>query len=264
MGWAPVPRGDWGSRTDWSERPRVAMPVSRVFIHHSVTLWEDAMDRYRSPTEDAFDDMREVEAIGIERFGVHSYSYNVHPREGIVMEGAGDLKGAHTGSANSTSLAVCAIGNYDTDEVTGPLIDGIVACVGWLIDTGRARHDAVILPHSDVFSTACPGRDLRAQIPSIHARVLAGERGIEGWSPGAWLAALVWWRLLIASIMRGDDVAKIVQKKGSTAQFAVLPDIGVVHLDNATESGEVAKGWDAKTAQVSPRLFDAIYKLRVA
>lgn len=264
MSWAPVPRGDWGSRTDWSGRPRVQLPVPRVFIHHSVTLWEDAMDRYRSPTEDAFDDMREVENIGIERFGLHSYSYNVHPREGIVMEGAGDFVGAHTGSANSTSLAVCAIGNYDTDTVTGSLLDGFVACVGWLIDTGRATRDAALLPHSDVFPTACPGANLRPRIASIHQRVLSGERGLEGWSPGAWLAALIWWRLLIDRIAKGQEMAKIVQKKGSTAQFAIIPDVGVVHLDNATESGEVAKGWDAKTTQVSPRLFDALYALRVA
>jgi len=227
--------------------------VRRVFIHHTVT----------SATSDPYADMRAVEAIGLARFGLHSYSYNVHP-SGTVLEGAGDQVGAHTGSANSTSLAVCAIGNYEAHDVTGPLVSGFVACIGWLIDTGRATHDAALLPHSDVYATACPGSHLRSQIPAIHQRVLSGERGAEGYAPGAWLSALIWWRLLIASITRGDDVAKIVQKKGSAAQFAILPDVGVVHLANAGESKEVAKGWDAKTAVVSPRLFDALYAIRVA
>ncbi|MBV6448509.1 N-acetylmuramoyl-L-alanine amidase [Nitrosomonas sp.] len=166
-------RREWGARLP-VDPDLVVTPVSRVFLHHPVT----------NPTADARADMRVIETTCGQRFGIFCYSYCTHPVDGSNWEGAGDHVGAHTGSANPTSFAISAIGNWDRDTPTHALIDGIVECFAWLVETGRARADAELVPHRSVYATACPGRHLVAHLGEIRSRIAEALTGSPAPSTG--------------------------------------------------------------------------------
>lgn len=147
-------RAQWGAKAPLGRK--MARPVGTVYIHHSVT----------SPTNDPINDARAIERVGIQRFGIMSYSYLIHP-DGTVIEGAGDTLGAHTGGYNSTSLGVCFIGNFVAVAPTEAALNASVELIKWLVSTGRVKKDPVIKPHRSVKATACPGDQLNALIPCI-------------------------------------------------------------------------------------------------
>lgn len=140
-----VPRSEWGATA--GRGPRMLLPVGTLYLHHTVT----------TPTGDPYADMRTVERIGRQRFGIFSYSYAVHP-DGTCMEGAGDTRGAHTGGHNSTSLAVVLIGNYETSRPTDAQIATVGQLRGDLVARRRLTAGHRFRPHRAVKQTACPGR----------------------------------------------------------------------------------------------------------
>lgn len=126
------------------------LPASQVFIHHSVS----------SVTPDPYLDMRTIERIGLERFNQFSYSYGVHPKDGVLMEGCGLKRGAHTARWNSTSFGICWIGNYDERNPTVQQLDATRWLISELTKRGHLLPGADILGHTDVAATACPGSKL--------------------------------------------------------------------------------------------------------
>lgn len=153
-------RHEWGARAPLGP-PMRGLPARTLFAHHSVTQVTGNPDA----------DVRTVERIGVSRFGRMSYSYLWHPgRPDVVYEGAGLTTGAHTAGHNSTTLALCAIGNYEADVPPGTYGEAFARLYARLVVEGRLRPDAGIEPHSLVKSTACPGRHIRALLPHIRAR----------------------------------------------------------------------------------------------
>jgi hypothetical protein len=152
-----VARSVWGARPASLPAAGMRRPATQVFIHHSVT----------EVTGDPYADMREVEKIGLQRFGQFPYSYCVHPRDGEILEGCGRLRGAHTKEHNSTAFGICWIGNY---EERGPKVQQVEA-TRWLIHDltvrGHLTPGAAIAGHRDVYSTACPGSKLYALLDAI-------------------------------------------------------------------------------------------------
>lgn len=136
--------------------PPMRLPASEVFIHHTVT----------NPTNDPLADFRTVDRISQQRFGRRTYSWIVHP-SGQVAEYAGTTIGAHTKGHNSTGVAISFIGNFEHDTPTPAALDA----ARWLIESqtaaGVIAPGAPIQPHSAVYATACPGRNLRAAIPTL-------------------------------------------------------------------------------------------------
>lgn len=145
-----VARSVWGAKPGSLPDAPMRLPASHVFIHHSVT----------AVTADPYADMRQIERVGMERFGCFPYSYCVHPRAGEVLEGAGLARGAHTGRWNSTSFGIGWIGNYDERSPKVAQIDATRALIADLQAAGHLRRNVQIFAHRDVAATACPGQKL--------------------------------------------------------------------------------------------------------
>lgn len=157
------PRARWGATFDIDQRPRMALPARELWVHHTVT----------KPTADPAVDMRLVERIDIQRFGVPSYSWVIHP-SGVVLEGTGVHRGAHTKDRNSYSFGVSLIGNYEESAPTDAALDALVELVRFILAAGWLQPgDYPTGGHRDVFATACPGRHLYPLIPLLRRRVAA-------------------------------------------------------------------------------------------
>lgn len=141
-----VTRAEWGAKSRLPKE-RMNLPVAALVLHHTVT----------DVTADPAADMREVEQVGVDRFGQLSYSYCVHP-DGTILEGCADRVGAHTAKRNSTTFGVALIGNYQTREVDIRQVNS----VRWLIAELQNRNLLRLgmyptAGHRDLASTACPG-----------------------------------------------------------------------------------------------------------
>lgn len=145
-----VARTVWGASPSSLPTTEMRLPATQVYIHHSVT----------EPTLDPYADMRTLEKIGLQRFGQFSYSYCVHPKDGLVLEGCGLRRGAHTAQRNSTSFGICWIGNYEERSPKTQQIDATRALIDQLTRAGHLVPGADIYGHRDVDQTACPGRKL--------------------------------------------------------------------------------------------------------
>jgi hypothetical protein len=144
------------ARSVWAAKPAslptipMRLPATQVFIHHSVT----------PVSPDPYADMRVIETIGLQRFGQFSYSYVVHPKDGMLLEGAGLMRGAHTARRNSTAFGIAWIGNYEDRGPKVQQIDATRQLIAQLTTDGHLLPGADILGHRDVSATACPGQKL--------------------------------------------------------------------------------------------------------
>lgn len=145
-------RAQWGATAPL--QGRMALPASNVYLHHSVTNPDD--DSVYEATDDVARDMREIEKIGVQRFGIFSYSYCCHP-SGVVAEGAGTSVGAHTANKNSNAFGFCLIGDYDNLHVADIQIQAFGEWWHQMVRMGLLKPDAGFFPHRKVKATACPG-----------------------------------------------------------------------------------------------------------
>lgn len=104
-----------------------------------------------------------------------SYSYVIDPDSLKIYEGRGaGIRGGHTKNRNSISHAICVMGNFNNDKVTGNLINVIGALVAYGHKQGW-WPSRLTGGHRDVVSTECPGDNLYAaigQINTVAARIL--------------------------------------------------------------------------------------------
>lgn len=149
-----LPRNVWGFNSPLGPA-QVYKPVRTVFVHHSVTNPED--DGVMEATGDVVADMKELERIGVSRFGRFSYSYCGHP-SGVVAEGQGTYIGAHTAGYNSISLGYCLIGNYQVNEVPDAMYKAFGEWWWAMRYLGVIDKFTNLRFHKDVKATACPGQ----------------------------------------------------------------------------------------------------------
>jgi hypothetical protein len=144
-------RAEWGMPGPLGRRMRSSRGL---WLHHSVT----------KATSDAKADARRIANIGIQRFGRLSYSFIVHP-DGTILEGQNGHVGAHTRGQNSTSQAICCVGNFENDAVTPEMVAAIRLLV--------RNYGPLLGGHRDApgASTACPGRNLYAMVGSLRVPV---------------------------------------------------------------------------------------------
>lgn len=148
-------------------------PVDTVFLHHTAT----------PASLDGAKDMRNIEA-GEQSQGYSTIAYHEcgHP-DGKVYEGRGVAhKGAATLNWNSKSLAYCLIGNYQTLVPSTVALESCAQRLALWVREGAITNGFVLRPHSDVFATACCGKNLKPHIPGIRQRVtdiLAGSTPVQ-------------------------------------------------------------------------------------
>jgi hypothetical protein len=147
-----IPRSVWDANPGDRATARMSNDSEGVFQHHSVA---------GSPTTELGEiaEMRNLEAIARSRgFADFSYSDAVFP-SGRIYEGRGTMiQGAHTIGFNSTAHALCAAGNYEAQIPTEAMIE---SCRWYVREYRKASK---YRPHSGVYGTACPGKNLRAAL----------------------------------------------------------------------------------------------------
>jgi hypothetical protein len=159
---------------NWSQRWRLGaemdLPVSILFLHHTVTV----------PTANVLRDAAKVNDIDQQRFGKISYSWNVHALSGDWIEAETTHRGAHTidnrnRSYNGTALGIGIIGNLQpdvpgvpTNTVTDMLIESIAAGIDAFVRP-HLNEGFWLLGHRNVFSTACDGDLLYERHDDIRA-----------------------------------------------------------------------------------------------
>lgn len=157
MAW--LQREEWLAPAPKAALQRMSLPVSTVFLHHTVT----------SVSSDAKADFRKV--TNYSKYIDVPYTVMVHPdgtiATGRYLNGVPAL-GAHTAGKNSVSLGVAVLGNYVNDQPTPAALDSIVTVLEAFVSKGYITAQFVLKSHSDApYATACCGTNLKAKIASI-------------------------------------------------------------------------------------------------
>lgn len=166
-----IPRAKWGARhkNGFGVAP---LPANDVWLHHSVTLAPDLIwiDTDKDGVEDDEEKaMRLLEDIGQANFGGGiSYTWLIPP-SGRVYEGHGVGRiGSHTVGRNSTSRAICLIGNYSLYRPTPMQIQSCAYLLRDAKAAGWIKSAKLAGGHRDIKSTECPGNLAYQSIPSIN------------------------------------------------------------------------------------------------
>lgn len=129
--------------------PPLTVPVGQVFLHHTDT----------KVTAEPVSDAQQVARIGLNRFGLMSYSVLVHPAR-VIFWAQLEHRGAHTLGYNSTSVGIGLVGDY---ALRGTVPDSMVfdACVALSVmrSFGIVTSTPTVTPHRAVRATMCPGGD---------------------------------------------------------------------------------------------------------
>lgn len=123
-----------------------------LFGHHAVT-----------PTSPAASVWRGIQSYHMDSRGWNdiAYSFGIST-DGEIFEGRGwGIAGGHTAGYNSTSHAICFIGNTDNDPV-GAKAKRAILCLKALTENQYGKQQ--FRPHRSVASTSCPGARYNAWI----------------------------------------------------------------------------------------------------
>jgi len=161
MAW--LQRDEWGAPAPKAALQRMALPVSTVFLHHTVT----------PVSADPKADMRRV--TNYSKYVDVPYTVVVHP-DGTIMTGrylnGVPALGAHTKGHNSTAVAIAVIGNYVNDQPTQAAINSVATILSAFIANGFITPSFVLKAHQDApYATACCGTNLKAKIAEILGKV---------------------------------------------------------------------------------------------
>ncbi|WP_203667178.1 peptidoglycan recognition protein family protein, partial [Cellulomonas pakistanensis] len=172
-----VTRGQWGARPQVCA-PDVAARLSGAVVHHT------AGSNAYSTQAQAMQQIRNDQAYHIDARGWCDIGYNfVVDKWGNIYEGRANsltqaVIGVHASGANTGTVGVSMLGNYDTVATTPAMIGAVGRIIGWRLGNyGIDPHGSGTYPsgltlprvigHRDVTSTACPGRYGYAQLPNI-------------------------------------------------------------------------------------------------
>jgi N-acetylmuramoyl-L-alanine amidase len=153
-------------RSAWSLRnpksvSKISNAVTDVFVHHSA----DA-----APLQDGeVQWMRQTQAFHMDTRGWNdiAYSFVIMP-SGAIYEGRGwGVVGAHTEGHNSTGYGVCFAGNFMTAHPTTAALQSWGALIIEGMQHSALRNPLSVKGHRDVGSTACPGNNLYAVLPTL-------------------------------------------------------------------------------------------------
>lgn len=201
-----ISRAAWGANE--SQRncgPDIMTTVKAVVVHHTVS------DNNYSRAEVA-GMIRGIYAYHANTLGWCDIGYNVLvDRFGTLWEGrfggmSRPVMSAATGGFNTYTSAISALGNFDTATAPAAMVDSIARFASWKLGlhrvnpagwtslvssggsftqypAGRVVGLPTIFGHRDSNLTACPGRYMYAQLPTIRSKAFA-YAGPSLFSPG--------------------------------------------------------------------------------
>ena len=195
---APKPliysRAQWGANESIREQtPPAYGTIKTGFVHHTVNA--------NNYTEDQVPSLiRGIYAYHVQSRGWRDIGYNfLVDRFGRIWEGRWGgidkaVVGAHTLGYNEQSFAGSAIGNWDIATPPPAVADAFSRLMAWKLSLYNIPADAVhiwvkdkyfnaINGHRDAGSTACPGRYLYAQLPTIRTKAKAIQNAAQTGTP---------------------------------------------------------------------------------
>ena len=148
----------------WSP-PGGERPWRWIVVHHSATHAGGAAE---------FDRMHR--GNGWDELGYHFVVGNgTQTRDGAVEVGPRWLKqkhGAHAKTGdnrfNELGIGVCLVGDFDHNRPSARQLQSLAVLVAYLMDRYDIPPERVI-GHGDTKPTACPGRNLYAEMPALRA-----------------------------------------------------------------------------------------------
>lgn len=153
-----VTRAEWGA-----EKPRSALTplgkVNRQVLHHSV---DGELTRHsRRGAEEGV--IRNIQKGHFKRgFSDIGYHFLIVP-SGRIYEGREQRwQGAGVLGANSDTVHVCMVGNFEEDIPTRAAVQACGDAFRMLPGKGMPLYG-----HGDLGPTACPGANLRTRLPEI-------------------------------------------------------------------------------------------------
>jgi uncharacterized protein with LGFP repeats len=191
-------RKEWGANEKLRGNPRYTGDIVAGFVHHT------AGSNNYTPA-DVPKILRATYAYHVKGRGWSDIGYNfLVDKFGRIWEGrAGGVDravlGAHTGGFNNNTFGVAAMGNFETAKPSPELLGAIAQVFAWKfamygaqpgldplsrikllsVGGGTSRYRAGkkvefmrISGHRDAGLTACPGKNLFAQLPTIRALVV--------------------------------------------------------------------------------------------
>ncbi len=192
---APKPqifsRAQWGANEKIRDQSAPSYGTIKTgFVHHTVNANNYAKD-------DVPKLLRSIYAYHVEARGWRDVGYNfLVDRFGRIWEGRWGgvdkaVVGAHTLGYNEVAFAMSAIGNFEEVQPPQAVLDAYAELFAWKLSKYDIKADATKLwvknrylqginGHRDTGQTACPGKYLYAQLPTIRKQAAAIQRGATG------------------------------------------------------------------------------------
>jgi len=185
--------GWWGDLPPSELEPSYSptpIDISHSLVHHTVTANEPA-----NPAQM----VRQIWDWHVNDNGWLDIGYNfLIDHEGTIYQGRynpnleqTNVRGAHAGSANSQSVGIALLGQFEPGAQPAPsqpqtlALDALIKTIGWrFTQKGIGAESSgflagnylpVISGHRDVSATACPGVNLYQLLPDIRSQVETGE-----------------------------------------------------------------------------------------
>ncbi len=208
-------RAQWGADESMRDKPSLHYgEVHAGFVHHTV----DA-NRYTRAEVPAI--IRGIYAFHTRVRGWSDIGYNfLVDRFGRIWEGRyggvdRPVVGAHTLHYNEYSFAMSAIGDYDIRRPSSVMVDAFARLFAWKLSLHGVRADSTrqwvgsrwfkaVSGHRDANPTACPGRYLYAQLPSIRRAAARYQHPFAGRQKSANLGGTRWPDLVVRDKVTGE------------------------------------------------------------
>lgn len=184
-----VTRAEWGANESLRDKRLENSPTVEVmFVHH--TAGSNSYTRNESPAV-----VRGLYSYYVNTLDYADLGYNfLVDKYGTIYEGrAGSItkpvRSAATGGFNTNSMAVVAMGNFQTAPASDEMVRAIAKVLAYRLsafhrdpfdkkvlraEIGSSRYDAgerarfrVVSGHRDAGFTACPGNNLYQRLPTI-------------------------------------------------------------------------------------------------
>ena len=228
-----IRRKDWGAGSHKS--PRISTPVSRLFLHHTVT-----------PEWTGVEAAKKLQTIALNR-GFNEISYNwLVDVEGNHIEGRGwGYQGAHTIGFNSSAHAISLVGNFDVNKLPTAMVRGLAALV-----RKHGKHHGpgkITNVHRDVSQTSCPGRFAVAAVSEVNDLASTGalmptERDIVFCREGDSGNVVKYWQIALKALgFYEGTVDGDYGPKTAAAVLAARKEAG-----SKTKSGSTIGPWGAR------------------
>ena len=187
-----ITRKQWGADESIREPTYVDPTVKAAFIHHTASS-----TAYTAAQAAAM--IRGIYSYAVLSEGYADMPYNfLVDKFGRIYEGrkgsmAAAVHGGATGGFNTDSMAVSALGNFETSAAPSAMVDAIARLLAWRLaafyrdprghatltdadggtkfPVGQQVRFGVINGHRDADLTACPGGHLYAQLATIRSLV---------------------------------------------------------------------------------------------